>query len=314
MSPSVFSAIRNGLAKTRDALMGKIEAVFSGKSALDEDSLEELEAVLIQADLGVSAARSVIDSLRARRLRGEKLDADGVRSLLGDELMSILGTEPSPLVRAATSPTVIMVVGVNGTGKTTSVGKIAASLSNAGNRVMLGAADTFRAAAIEQLEVWGGRSGSTVIRHQEGSDPAAVAYDALQAARSRGADYLLVDTAGRLHTKSNLMEELKKVRRVISRECPDAPHEVLLVIDAATGQNAIAQARVFNEAVGVTGIVLTKLDGTARGGIVVAVSQELGIPVKFVGVGEAVDDLRPFDPREFIQGLLRPEGVSTAAE
>ncbi len=305
MSPSLFSSIRNGLKKTRDALAGKIESIFEGRPALDEDTLDELEAVLIQADLGVAATTSIIDSVRSRAACGERLDAKGAMDLIEQELMATLGSEAVLLARADDTPTVIMVVGVNGTGKTTSIGKIAAMLVSKEKRVILAAADTFRAAAIDQLEVWGRRTGCAVVRHQEAADPAAVAFDAYQAARARGVDYLIVDTAGRLHTKSNLMEELKKIKRVIARECPLAPHEVLLVVDATTGQNAIAQARVFNEAVGVTGIVLTKLDGTARGGIIVAITQELGIPVKFVGVGESVDDLKPFDSEEFVRGLLR---------
>ncbi|OPZ50902.1 MAG: Signal recognition particle receptor FtsY [Firmicutes bacterium ADurb.BinA052] len=307
MSPSLFSAIRNGLKKTRDALAGKIESIFEGRPVLDEDTLDELEAVLIQADLGVAATASIIDSVRSRAARGERLDAKGAMDLIEQELIAALGSEAIPLARADAPPAVIMVVGVNGTGKTTSIGKIAAMLVSKEKRVILAAADTFRAAAIDQLEVWGRRTGCAVVRHQEAADPAAVAFDAYQAARARGVDYLIVDTAGRLHTKSNLMEELKKIKRVIARECPQAPHEVLLVVDATTGQNAIAQARVFNEAVGVSGIVLTKLDGTARGGIVVAINQELGIPVKFVGVGESVDDLKPFEPDQFVQGLLRRE-------
>ena len=300
MSPSLFSAIRNGLKKTRDALAGKIESIFEGRPVLDEDTLDELEAVLIQADLGVAATASIIDSVRSRAARGERLDAKGAMDLIEQELIAALGSEAIPLARADAPPAVIMVVGVNGTGKTTSIGKIAAMLVSKEKRVILAAADTFRAAAIDQLVVWGRRTGCAVVRHQEAADPAAVAFDAYQAARARGVDYLIVDTAGRLHTKSNLMEELKKIKRVIARECPQAPHEVLLVVDATTGQNAIAQARVFNEAVGVSGIVLTKLDGTARGGIVVAINQELGIPVKFVGVGESVDDLKPFEPDQFV--------------
>ena len=307
MSPSLFSAIRNGLKKTRDALAGKIETIFEGRPTLDEGTLDELEAVLIQADLGVAATASIIDSVRSRAARGERLDAKGAMDLIEQELMGTLGSDAIPLARADAPPTVIMVVGVNGTGKTTSIGKIAAMLVSKEKRAILAAADTFRAAAIDQLEVWGRRTGCAVVRHQEAADPAAVAFDAYQAARARGVDYLIVDTAGRLHTKSNLMEELKKIKRVIARECPLAPHEVLLVVDATTGQNAIVQARAFNEAVGVTGIVLTKLDGTARGGIVVAITQELGIPVKFVGVGETVDDLKPFEPDQFVQGLLRRE-------
>ncbi|MDD2200792.1 MAG: signal recognition particle-docking protein FtsY [Firmicutes bacterium] len=308
MSPSFLSNLWNGLTKTRDAIVGPIEALFSKKKAIDEETLEELEAVLIQSDLGIAATSAIIDSLRECGSRGERLDADGAVALIEQELVSILGANTVPLVKAGQPPTVVMVVGVNGTGKTTSIGKIASMLVREGNKVMLAAGDTFRAAAAEQLEVWGNRIGCNVIRHKEGSDPAAVAFDAYQSARARGFDYLLIDTAGRLHTKSNLMEELKKIKRVISRECDGAPHEVLLVVDATTGQNAIAQARVFNEAVGVTGVVLTKLDGTARGGIVVAISQELNIPVKYVGVGEGAEDLRPFNPDRFVQGILRIDG------
>lgn len=304
MSPSLFSTIRAGLAKTRDALVGKIEQVFTGKPHIDEDMLEELEAVLIQADLGVKATDSIIATLRAQCDKGKAVDAMTAMRLIQDEIVRILGEEPPVMAKAANGPTVIMMVGVNGTGKTTSTGKIASMLAGSGKSVMLAAADTFRAAAIEQLEVWGKRSGAPVIKHREASDPAAVAFDAFEAARARDVDYLIVDTAGRLHTKSNLMEELKKVKRVLGRAGTGAPHEVLLVVDATTGQNAIAQARVFNEAVDLTGIVLTKLDGTARGGIVVAICSEFGVPVRYVGVGEGVDDLRPFDPKEFAASLV----------
>jgi fused signal recognition particle receptor len=304
MSPSLFSAIRAGLAKTRDALVGKIEQVFTGKAQVDEDMLEELEAVLIQADLGIKATQSIIATLREQSERGKPVDSSTAISLIQEEIVRILGEKPPTMARAESGPTVIMMVGVNGTGKTTSTGKIASMLCASGKSVVLAAADTFRAAAIEQLEVWGRRSGATVIKHQESSDPAAVAFDAFEAGRARGIDYVIVDTAGRLHTKSNLMEELKKVKRVLGRAGTGAPHETLLVVDATTGQNAIAQARVFNEAVGLTGVVLTKLDGTARGGIVVAICSEFGVPVRYVGVGEGVDDLRPFDPREFAASLV----------
>jgi fused signal recognition particle receptor len=306
MSPSLFSAIRAGLTKTREALIGKIEQVFTGKARIDEEALEELEAVLIQSDLGVKATESIMEALRKRAEEGQPVDSNTATGLIEEEILRILGADSlrPELAKAEQGPTVILMVGVNGTGKTTSAGKIASMLSKGGHGVMLAAADTFRAAAIEQLEVWGRRVGAPVIKHQEGSDPAAVAFDAFEAARARGVDYLIVDTAGRLHTKSNLMEELKKIKRVLGRAGTGAPHEVLLVVDATTGQNAIAQARVFNEAVELTGIVLTKLDGTARGGIVVAICSEFGIPVKYVGVGEGVDDLRPFDPREFASSLV----------
>ncbi|MCR4425184.1 MAG: signal recognition particle-docking protein FtsY [Firmicutes bacterium] len=305
MAASFLSAIKAGLARTRNALVGQIESVFARGSGLDSDVLDELEAALIEADLGVAATHSIMEALRDRAAKGERISEDVVRNLLEAEILDILGPTPVGLLKADEPPTVIMVVGVNGTGKTTSIGKLAAFLSGQGTRVILGAADTFRAAAIDQLEVWGNRAGCQVIRQKEGSDPAAVAFDAYHAAVARRAEYLIVDTAGRLHTKTNLMEELRKVKRVLARERDSAPHEILLVLDATTGQNAVAQAKAFNDAVGVTGIVLTKLDGTARGGIVVAVAQSLGIPVKFVGVGEGLDDLKPFHPEDFVRGLLR---------
>lgn len=301
----LFSAFRDGLAKTRQNLVGKIESVVRGRSSIDDELFEELEAVLLGADLGVSATTTVIDAVKGRVESEHITDPGRVRELVKEELLEILRANDAPLARTGEGPTVLMVVGVNGVGKTTSIGKIAAHLRAAGaEKVILGAADTFRAAAIDQLAVWASRAGVELVRHQEGSDPAAVAFDAVQAARARHADYVILDTAGRLHTKSNLMEELKKISRVAGKEAPGAPHEVLLVLDATTGQNALNQARLFQEAVQVTGIILTKLDGTAKGGVVVAIAAERSLPVKFIGVGEGIDDLKPFDAETFVNALF----------
>ncbi|MCL4517193.1 MAG: signal recognition particle-docking protein FtsY [Firmicutes bacterium] len=299
-----FSRLKEGLTRTRQGFVQKVEKLVTGHSHIDEELYEELEAILVEADVGVTTTMEILDKVREQvRARSIKDPAE-VKGILKEAILEVIGGEPSRLIEASEGPTVIMVVGVNGVGKTTTIGKLAARFKDAGKRVILGAGDTFRAAAIDQLEIWAGRAGADLVRHQENSDPAAVAFDALQAARSRKADYVIVDTAGRLHTKSNLMEELKKVRRVIDREMPGAPHEVLLVLDATTGQNAVAQARIFDEAVGVTGIALTKLDGTAKGGVVVAVSRGLKIPVKLIGIGEQVDDLRDFVPRDFVEALF----------
>lgn len=299
-----FSRLKEGLAKTRQGFVEKVEKLVAGHNRIDEELYEELEAALVEADVGVSTTMEILDKVREQvRARGVKDPAD-VKGILKEVILEVIGNEPNPLAEAGEGPTVIMVVGVNGVGKTTTIGKLAARFKGAGKKVVLGASDTFRAAAIDQLEIWAGRAGVDLIKHQENSDPAAVAYDALQAARSRKADYVIVDTAGRLHTKSNLMEELKKVRRVLNRELPGAPHEVLLVLDATTGQNAVSQAKIFDEAVGVTGIALTKLDGTAKGGVVVAISRGLRIPVKLIGIGEQVDALRDFVPRDFVDALF----------
>ncbi|MGE5575983.1 MAG: signal recognition particle-docking protein FtsY [Syntrophothermus sp.] len=299
-----FSRLKEGLAKTRQGFVEKVEKLVAGHNRIDEELYEELEAALVEADVGVSTTMEILDKVREQvRARGVKDPAD-VKGILKEVILEVIGNEPNPLAEAGEGPTVIMVVGVNGVGKTTTIGKLAARFKGAGKKVVLGASDTFRAAAIDQLEIWAGRAGVDLIKHQENSDPAAVAYDALQAARSRKADYVIVDTAGRLHTKSNLMEELKKVRRVLNRELPGAPHEVLLVLDATTGQNAVSQAKIFDEAVGVTGIALTKLDGTAKGGVVVAISRGLRIPVKLIGIGEQVDALQDFVPRDFVDALF----------
>ncbi len=303
----LFGKLKESLGKTRKNFVEKIDNIITGRRHIDEELYEELEEALIQADVGIEAAVDLVEKMRAEVKRRRIGEPEELMALLKEQLLEILGTETSALNLNAGKPAVLMVVGVNGVGKTTTIGKLAHMLKEDGKSVLLGAADTFRAAAVEQLEIWGRRVGSNVIRHNEGSDPAAVAYDSLQAARARNIDVLIVDTAGRLHTRSNLMDELKKVHRVLGREMSGAPHEVLLVLDAATGQNAINQARLFKEAVGVTGVALTKLDGTARGGVIVAVKQILDVPVKLIGIGEGLDDLRPFNAREFVDALFDSE-------
>jgi fused signal recognition particle receptor len=293
--------LRAGLAKTRQALTARVDDLLG--RGIDERFYEDLEETLIQADLGVRATAAVIARLR-ERARTDARTPEAIRQALADILAAALG-EPASLTLTP-PPGVVLVLGTNGAGKTTTIAKLAARLKGEGRKVLLVAADTFRAAAIDQLVVWAERVGVDVIRHQAGADPAAVVFDAVQAARARHADVLIVDTAGRLHTKTNLMEELKKVDRVVRRELPGVPVEALLVLDATTGQNGIAQARQFKAALPVTGIVLTKLDGTARGGVVVAIAEDLGLPVKFVGIGEGLDDLQPFDPRAFSEALFAP--------
>ena len=293
-----FESLKAGLARTHNSIMGSVEAAFTGKSR--EDILEALEESLILSDVGVKAASEIVDKLR-EELAGK--DEERLKELLKDYIYDILKKVERPL-EVTSSPFVIMVLGVNGVGKTTTIGKLAARYSQSGKSVILAAGDTFRAAAIEQLEGWGQRAGCPVIRQSQGGDPGAVVYDAMKAAITRHSDIIILDTAGRLHTKVNLMEELKKVKKVAGRELPGAPHENLLVLDASTGQNAINQARLFNEAVGVTGIALTKLDGTAKGGIIGAIARELGIPIRYIGVGETVEDLKEFDAREFVEALI----------
>jgi fused signal recognition particle receptor len=296
--------LKDGLAKTRDAFTDRIEQIISGSSKIDDNLMEELEEAMIQADIGVNTAMRIMNDVR-KTVRKEQIESPAaLYDVLSKKIAEILGGESKPLNMAVTAPTVILVVGVNGVGKTTTIGKLAGQLKREGRKVLLAAGDTFRAAAIDQLEIWGNRVGAEVIKHGEGSDPAAVAFDAAQAAKARKADVLIMDTAGRLHNKSNLMDELRKVTRIISREIPGAPHEVLLVLDATTGQNAISQARAFQEVAGVTGVALTKLDGTAKGGVVVAISSELSIPVKLIGIGEGIDDLRPFAPEDFAAALF----------
>jgi len=303
--PGFLERLRAGLTKTHENLIGRIDILLQGKKQIDADTLEELEEILITADIGVSTAVELIRTLEQRLKRNELQDAGALKRALKEVILARLSVYCAPLDTEAFSPYVIMVIGVNGVGKTTTIGKLACRFTAQGKKVLLAAGDTFRAAAAEQLEIWGERVGADVIRHQEGSDPSAVAFDACRAALARNCDILMVDTAGRLHTKVNLMEEMKKIRRVLGREIPGAPHETLLVLDAATGQNALSQAKLFKEAADVTGLALTKLDGTAKGGIVVAVSNEFKLPVRFIGIGESAEDLREFDPAQFVGALFQ---------
>ncbi|MFP4039585.1 MAG: signal recognition particle-docking protein FtsY [Desulfosudaceae bacterium] len=299
-SGGLYQRLRQGLSKTRQVLTTDIETLLGSGQSLDEDALDDLEERLITSDIGVQPATEIIEALRAGRAK----DAGTLKSKLKEIILSYLVIDEAPPRTASGSPRVIMVVGVNGVGKTTTIGKLAATYRREGKSVLLVAADTFRAAAIEQLDIWGERTGATVIKHKANSDPAAVVFDGLEAARARNIDIVIIDTAGRLHTKTNLMEELKKVKRTITKKIPDAPHEILLVLDATTGQNALSQVRTFSAETGVTGIILTKLDGTAKGGIAVNLCYTFQIPLQYVGVGEQVDDLQPFEPEKFIEALL----------
>ena len=296
--------LRAGLGRSRSGLVDGVRRLFG--RGVDADTLEELEGLLIQADLGVETAMGLVADLRERARREGLRESDALMDALQDEIRKRLAPGDHHMTWDAPDgpPHVTLVVGVNGTGKTTTIGKLAAHLARDGRRVLLGASDTFRAAAIDQLAAWADRANVEIVRHAEGADPGAVAYDTIAAAESRRVDNVLIDTAGRLHTKVNLMNELQKVRRVVNKRLPDAPHEVLLVLDATTGQNGLQQARLFTEATGVTGAVLTKLDGTAKGGMVVAIQKELGLPIKFVGVGEGIDDLQPFDAEAFTTALF----------
>lgn len=302
----VTNKFKDGLTKTRDAVMGKVEDLVRRYKKLDESFFEELEEILISADVGVGTVMQLVDDLRTEIKKQKIEDTAQLKPLLSEKLVGLLKDkdEDTQLNVQEGRLNIIMFVGVNGVGKTTTIGKMAYMFKQQGKKVLLAAGDTFRAGAIEQLEVWGGRVGCEVIKHQAGADPAAVIYDAIHAAKSRGVDILLCDTAGRLQNKVNLMEELHKVFRVIGRELPDAPHETLLVLDATTGQNAMNQAKAFGEATNVSGIVLTKLDGTAKGGIVIAIRNELHIPVKYVGLGEKMDDLQPFDADQYVHALF----------
>jgi fused signal recognition particle receptor len=302
--PTLLEKLKSGVQKTREGLVSRIEDVISGRKQIDADLLEELEYTLISADIGVTTTNEILDRIRERVDRKLVGDAAELRGLIREYLLEVLQANDRPLAYLAEPPAVIMVVGVNGAGKTTTIGKLASHLKAEGHTVLLCAADTFRAAAIEQLEVWGERTDTRVIRQKTGADPSAVMFDALQAAKSSKTDYVIIDTAGRLQTKTNLMAELEKMRRTAARVIPDAPHEVLLVLDATTGQNGLEQARKFTETSGVTGIVLTKLDGTAKGGVIVAIARELALPIRFIGVGEKVEDLLPFDPEAFIDSLF----------
>ncbi|HEX9120316.1 MAG TPA: signal recognition particle-docking protein FtsY [Terriglobales bacterium] len=302
--PGLFDRMKQAVTRTRENLSERIEEVVSFRQEIDRETLDDLEATLIAADLGSATTQEVLQALREKVDRKQIGNVAELKHVLKGELLNILSRASLQPVKAVEPPEVIVVVGVNGTGKTTTIGKLAHALRAQGKTVLLCAADTFRAAAIEQLEVWGDRTGTEVIKTKPGGDPSAVLYDALQAAKARDTEYVIVDTAGRLHTKSNLMDELQKMRRTAQRIVPGAPHEVLLVMDATTGQNGLQQARLFTESAGVTGIVLTKLDGTAKGGIVVAISRELGLPVRYVGVGEKQTDLLPFDPEQFVDSLF----------
>jgi fused signal recognition particle receptor len=303
--PSFIERMKEAVSRTRENLAERIEDVVSIGKEIDRSTLDDLEATLIGADLGTTTTHEVLAKLRDKADRKQIKDVNELKRLLKEELLAILtSTTSQPVNRVDGTPEVILVVGVNGTGKTTTIGKLAQVFRSQGKTVLLCAADTFRAAAIEQLEIWGQRTGTEVIKTKAGGDPAAVLFDALQAATARKTDYVIVDTAGRLHTKQNLMLELEKMKRTAQRIVPGAPHETLLVMDATTGQNGLQQARQFTQSSGVTGIVLTKLDGTAKGGVVVAISRELGLPVRFVGVGEKAGDLLPFDPREFVESLF----------
>lgn len=297
--------LKQGLERSRLTLNQGLDGLLSAGRVVDEVMLEKLEEVLVASDLGVREAAEFGSRVRAEAKRTGALSGQDVRALLRRFLEEALAGAAAPL-NVDGAPSVILMLGVNGAGKTTSTGKLAAALRASGKSVLLAAADTFRAAAVEQLEEWGRRAGAEVIRQGAGADPAAVVFDAVKAAAARGVDVLLVDTAGRLHTKSNLMDELAKLKKVVARQLPGAPHECLMVLEASTGQNALAQARLFHEAVGLTGLVLTKLDGTAKGGIVVRIYRELGVPIKLIGVGEQVEDLQPFDPKAFVDSLISP--------
>lgn len=297
-----FEKIKNGLKKTRDSMVSKVETVIHSFTKIDEEFFEELEETLILCDIGVQTSMKICNRLRERiKETGEK-NPENIKELMKEIIRDMMSG--SDELNLNTKPSVILVIGVNGVGKTTTIGKMAASFKNQGKQVILGAADTFRAAAIDQLQVWADRAGVDLIKHAEGSDPAAVVYDTIHAGRSRRCDIIICDTAGRLHNKKNLMEELSKISRVIDREAEGCDREVLLVLDATTGQNGVNQAREFKEAAGITGIVLTKLDGTAKGGIVIAIKDELGLPVKFIGVGEQIDDLQPFSAEDFVNALF----------
>ena len=301
---SLLDRLKLGIQKTRAGLVSRLEDTIAGRKEIDAELLEELEYTLIAADVGYKATSEILERIRQRVDRRLVGDAAELRSLISEHLLELLQSVERPAPHVTDPPAVVMIVGVNGVGKTTTIGKLARLYQEEGRSVLLCAADTFRAAAIEQLEIWGQRVGVEVVRQKQGADPSAVLFDALQAARARRTDYVIVDTAGRLHTKSNLMAELEKMNRTAGRVIPGSPHETLLVLDGTTGQNGIEQARRFTESAGVTGIILTKLDGTAKGGVVVAIARELNLPIRYVGVGEQMEDLLPFEPDRFIASLF----------
>ena len=302
----LFEKLKEGLSKTHQGFVERIDQLLTGRKSIDQDLLDELEGLLFSADLGVKTSSQLIEGVQRGLKRGELQEPERVKDFIRQEILRILqmGEKPLSIDFSQTKPFLLMVVGVNGVGKTTTIAKIAHQYSSQGRKVLIGAADTFRAAAVEQLEVWATRVKADLIKHSRGSDPSAVAFDSVHAAKARNVDLVFIDTAGRLHTKVNLMEELKKVKRIIAREYPGAPHEILLVLDATTGQNAISQAKLFHEAIGVTGIALTKLDGTAKGGIIIGITDELKLPIRYIGVGEGMDDLREFNASEFVQALF----------
>ena len=300
-----FGRLRESLGKTRSNLVDNVKRVILRSSAVDDDLFEELEQTLIEADVGVETTMAIIEQLRKSAREERVATPEALIAILKQQLMAMVRPGDHSLsFDASPTPHVTLIAGVNGSGKTTTAGKLAARLKSEGKSVLLGAADTFRAAAAEQLTIWSERTGAPIVRHKEGADPAAVAFDAVDSGAARGMDCVIIDTAGRLHTKVNLMEELKKVHRVVKKRLPDAPHEALLVLDGTTGQNGLQQARIFTETMAVTGIVLTKLDGTAKGGVVLGIQRELGIPIKLIGIGEKVEDLQPFDPEEFINAMF----------
>ena len=301
----LFAKIKEGLKKTRDSVVGQIDSMLKSFTKIDEELFEELEELLVMGDVGITTSQKICEELRKKVKKEGVTNPKEVHRLLEEIIAEML--EGGQELNINTKPSVILVIGVNGVGKTTTIGKLANNLREDGKKVLLSAADTFRAAAIEQLEVWADRSGCDIIKQNEGSDPAAVVFDSIHAAQKRKADVIIADTAGRLHNKKHLMDELSKISRIIDRELPDADKEVLLVLDATTGQNAVNQAREFKNAAGITGIVLTRLDGTAKGGVVLSIKEELDVPVKYIGVGEQIDDLQPFNPQEFAKALFEVE-------
>ena len=303
-----FNKIAEGLKKTRDSMMGKVDALLNSFTKIDEDFFDELEESLIMADVGAVTSARICENLR-KKVKEEGLsDPSAVKGALKEIIAQMLAGDEA--LNLSTKPSIILVIGVNGVGKTTTIGKLAHNLHEDGKKVLLAAADTFRAAAIDQLQIWADRAGVDLVKHGEGSDPAAVVFDAINAGKARGCDVVICDTAGRLHNKKNLMDELSKIARVIDREAPGSAKEVLLVLDATTGQNALNQAKLFQEAAGLTGIILTKLDGTARGGVVIGIKEELNIPIKYIGVGEQIDDLRPFDSKDFVKALFEDSPIT----
>ena len=308
-STSLFQRLSEKLAKTKESLIYRMDTLFLGKKEIDLELLDDLEEILISADIGVNTAQELLDEARRKVKRHELSDPQTLKKVIKEKIRSFIteSDRPAELVMPDQGPFIIMVVGVNGVGKTTTIGKIAHKFTNAGQSVLLVAADTFRAAAVAQLKIWGERNKVQVVSQQEGADPSAVVFDAMDVALAQGHDVVIVDTAGRLHTQVNLMEELKKIKRVMGKKIADAPHEVMLILDATTGQNAISQAKLFNATVDITGLTLTKLDGTAKGGIVVNICRELKIPIRFIGIGEQLEDLRDFDPDEFVEALFQEQ-------